>query len=761
MTLLRETLRRVPGYFAVGAVLIMTMMTALLQQTFGQSSAVVIDIPVSTVVLDLKPGESRTLETASVDPSYVGLTCSVKVIAENQGSVHPGNDLIVSSGGSSVTAFDVEASPGKVTPASGDLVLGDTISVTLHMGRDGVFSAGVLVKLTCEDPDIEVCRDGVLMPIKQSQRLGTDTDPPCPEPPVVTCDSLVASMIARDKYEFTISASAANATITSYDIDFGDGNSENIPSSALSVTTDHMYTAPGTYNTAATVNYAANSQYFSSGSEECDPEIVVVSDEPVYDLSLVKQVRNNDGAWVGANNPATSPVFGEGDTVFWRVTVRNDLDTTATGVAVTDIFPSGDLNYVGWSGDGSFDAGSLTWTIGTVNADDVFRLVIETTVKDTDQAKTIANWAGITAMNEADNDSVVDDDIDGNQDDEDPAHIRIKPDAPPKPYAVCNALSVIGQNSDTITFQATSTVKNTAVTGYVFSLDGNEVQNSASDTYVFDQTTPGSYELTAVVVTEDLTSKVGGCRTTIVIEDDHELACSAINVLKKSRTEFNFQVLSFTTGDASVTNYELVEKATGVVLGTNGDGSFSLTRDVAGDYTVTAYVLGTVAGEDVRVTSTGCETTITVDPPEEEPAVHDCLGLRIDQLSQTKFSASPSFTEGTNPSRYVYRINGKVVQDGNKASLEFVAKDEGTYSVHLTAYITVDGQEVKMGCGSSVTVVENEVEVLGTTTIPPTPKHLPNTGSGETLTIALASLLTAGMGAHYTARHFYLRQFKA
>jgi uncharacterized repeat protein (TIGR01451 family) len=755
--LLRETLRRAVAYTAVGAILLASMMTALLQQSFGQSSTQIIDIPVSTIITNIGVGNTKLLETADVS-QYKGLTCTVKGISENQSSVHPGNNLIVASGGSNVVLEDVERAPGVVTSASGELVLGNTVTVTLQMGQDDAFSAGILVKLTCEDPEIEVCRDGVLTPIKQSERRDTDTDPPCPEPPVVACESLVANMVSRDTYQFVVTASAANASIDRIDISFGDGNSDVDTSGALTASFQHTYAAPGDYSVNASVTYSADSQYFDGGKEHCQKVIVDIPEDPVYDLSLRKQVRNGDGTWVNANNPNTAPMFEVGDTVFWRVIVRNDLDTTATGVSVTDVFPAADLNFVDWSGDGSFDAGSLTWTIGTIEADDVFRIVFETTVKDTDQAKSIVNWAAITAMNEADVDSVVDDAIDGNQDDEDRAHIRVKPDEPPVPVAKCTGITILGQDGTEITMRANAHVENTTITGYIFSLDGSEVQNSASDTYVFNQSAPGSYMVTAVVVTEDLTSQVGACKTTVVIEDDHELACSAINVIERSRTEFSFQVLSFTTGNATVGTYELVESGTANVLGTNTEGAFTLTRDVVGDYTVRGYVNGTVNGEDVRVTSAGCTTTITVDPPEEEPEVHDCLGIRVDQLSRNRFELSASFTDGTSPSRFVYEVNDRVVQDGSKANLVFVAEDEGTYRIDLTAYVTVDGESVAVTCGTSITVVENEVRVLGTTT-PTTPKHLPNTGAGAIATAALASVLGVAMAAHYTARHLYLRQF--
>ncbi|MEZ5165420.1 MAG: hypothetical protein R2695_02645 [Acidimicrobiales bacterium] len=74
--------------------------------------------------------------------------------AENNASVHPGNDLVVASGEDSVVLRGVEGAPGKVTTAEATLMLGPVITVTLVMGPDGIFSAGAKadVVLECVPP---------------------------------------------------------------------------------------------------------------------------------------------------------------------------------------------------------------------------------------------------------------------------------------------------------------------------------------------------------------------------------------------------------------------------------------------------------------------------------------------------------------------------------------------------------------------------------------------------------------------------------
>jgi hypothetical protein len=108
-----------------------------------------IDIPINTVVDDAPPFEQHILATQAVDPADQGKSCDVTVMATNQSSVHPGNNLVIASNGSSVTAFDVEREANAVTETAGTLVLGSVVTVELFLGPDHVFSAGLNVSIDC------------------------------------------------------------------------------------------------------------------------------------------------------------------------------------------------------------------------------------------------------------------------------------------------------------------------------------------------------------------------------------------------------------------------------------------------------------------------------------------------------------------------------------------------------------------------------------------------------------------------------------
>jgi hypothetical protein len=136
------------GRLAVGALtLLLTMGPA------GLAAAVTAEefdimIPLDTRVT-APEGSVTVLATESIAPEFAAQICSVSATAENETSVHPDNDLIVESGNSTVLVEDVESGTGSVVHAGGDIELGSEIVVSLLMGPDGVFSAGLVVHVDC------------------------------------------------------------------------------------------------------------------------------------------------------------------------------------------------------------------------------------------------------------------------------------------------------------------------------------------------------------------------------------------------------------------------------------------------------------------------------------------------------------------------------------------------------------------------------------------------------------------------------------
>jgi hypothetical protein len=143
------------GLLTMKRLLIVTSMTLMLvgiavSAAFGQTGIV---IPLDTVVR-AAPGSLTVLAVVDTPSDLVGSTCQGLGVTQNQDSVHPNNDIIMESGATVAVFEDVEETPDKVTTASGPVTLGDTVTLTLRMGSDGVFSGGmaVFVDVDCLAP---------------------------------------------------------------------------------------------------------------------------------------------------------------------------------------------------------------------------------------------------------------------------------------------------------------------------------------------------------------------------------------------------------------------------------------------------------------------------------------------------------------------------------------------------------------------------------------------------------------------------------
>jgi uncharacterized repeat protein (TIGR01451 family) len=119
-------------------------------------------IPVDTLI-HAEPGSLTVLAEATTPPELVGFSCEALAIAQNQESVHPQNDIIIESGGTSAVLADVEGAVEKTTYASGVVTLGPTVTLTLEMGPHGWFSGGFAVTMDTEctpppDPVIQITK---------------------------------------------------------------------------------------------------------------------------------------------------------------------------------------------------------------------------------------------------------------------------------------------------------------------------------------------------------------------------------------------------------------------------------------------------------------------------------------------------------------------------------------------------------------------------------------------------------------------------
>jgi hypothetical protein len=169
------------------AVLLMMIgsgLVLMLTSPVGAQEVPTIVIPISTVVRD-DPGTVHVLATQAVPAEWQGTACTVSSTSENQSSVHPGSNLTITSGSDSVVLLDVEAVPGGTVTASGTLTLDADIVVSLQLGPDGVFSAGLIVTITCPaepSPSPSPSPSPTTSPSPSPSPSPTDSPTPSPSP---------------------------------------------------------------------------------------------------------------------------------------------------------------------------------------------------------------------------------------------------------------------------------------------------------------------------------------------------------------------------------------------------------------------------------------------------------------------------------------------------------------------------------------------------------------------------------------------------
>jgi len=182
--------------FAIAAVILVTML--IIFGPVRPAAAVAIDdfsivIPIDDLELE-DEGSIIPLASAPVGAEYLGQTCTVTSIAENQESIHPGNNLTVTSGSSVVVLEDVESGANVIVTADGVLVLGSEIVVSLVMGPDEVFSAGLEVHVNCSAVEATTTTTASTTTTTIAATTTTGEVPP-PETPSTVDDSVGGTVI--------------------------------------------------------------------------------------------------------------------------------------------------------------------------------------------------------------------------------------------------------------------------------------------------------------------------------------------------------------------------------------------------------------------------------------------------------------------------------------------------------------------------------------------------------------------------------------
>lgn len=131
--------------------------------------------------------------------------------------------------------------------------------------KNNVTSAKCAVKIVIP---VDECKPGIPVGDERCK----DVPPVTPE---MSCDQLVFSN-NKKQFSFIVQASAKNATIDSYIVDFGDGSAiYNGKDAAV----DHTYAKAGTYTVKASVTVTANGKTQTITGTKCTAKVTVPVDE--------------------------------------------------------------------------------------------------------------------------------------------------------------------------------------------------------------------------------------------------------------------------------------------------------------------------------------------------------------------------------------------------------------------------------------------------------------------------------------------------
>jgi hypothetical protein len=152
---------------AVFAAIAFAVLVILATTAAAASSTTIIDVPSAK-----RAGADQMTFTEPTNAE--GETCDVWLQETNepQPSAHPGNQLVLSTGGNVVGVMDIERTRGGSNGVPfNDVVIGDTMTLEWVNGPDGVSSAGAWVSIDCEQetPSTTTTSSTTLVPPSTTQ----------------------------------------------------------------------------------------------------------------------------------------------------------------------------------------------------------------------------------------------------------------------------------------------------------------------------------------------------------------------------------------------------------------------------------------------------------------------------------------------------------------------------------------------------------------------------------------------------------------
>ncbi len=271
---------------------------------------------------------------------------------------------------------------------------------------------------------------------------------------------------------------------------------------------------------------------------------------------------------------------------------------------------------------------------------------------------------------------------------------------PPQPSFSCDALDVEKLSRTSFRFTGRGSATNATITGYQFSLGNAVVQDTASNIYTLNQTTPGSYTVSLVVKTDKgNTAPSAVCTKTVTVEDENVpvFACDALDVTKLNRTSFRFTARGTAT-NATITGYQF--SLNGQTVQDNASNIYNFSSTTPGDYTV-AVTVKTDHGNTAP--SAVCTKTVTVE--EEVNPAFRCDALDVTKLSRTsfRFTGRGSATNAT-ITGYIFSVGNTVAQDSASNIYTLNQATSGSYTVRLIVKTDQGNTAPTAACTKTVVV---------------------------------------------------------
>jgi uncharacterized repeat protein (TIGR01451 family) len=286
----------------------------------AQENSIIIDLPEAVVEGD--EGDVIQIWTEPVPAHLIGASCDGALQIDNNASTHPNNDLILMSGDDVVEIENVEAQAGVTIVLDETLgPLGETIVLSIRLGRQGISSTGFMLTLDCQPP----VEPNPAIDIEKATN-GEDADTPT-GPQILVGDAVTWTYVVTNTGDVDLS----NVTVTD-----DQGVAVTCPQDALTVGEAMTCTASGTaelgqYANIGTVTGVAPDE---SVVTDTDPSHYIGVETPVEPNPAIDIEKSTNGE--DADTEAEAVNLFVGDAITWEYVVTNTGSVDLTSVVVTD-----------------------------------------------------------------------------------------------------------------------------------------------------------------------------------------------------------------------------------------------------------------------------------------------------------------------------------------------------------------------------------------------------------------------------------------